>query len=145
MNTLKFKKEDKGFSLESSIEINDSLKNVFDFFSEAKNLETLTPDFLNFKIITPEPILMKEGLLIDYKIGLHGIPLKWRSEITKWDPPYSFVDEQRKGPYKFWHHLHTFKEQDGKTLVLDKVNYGVLGGSIINTVSYTHLTLPTKA
>lgn len=108
------------------------LEEVFEFFSAARNLELLTPDFLQFHVITPEPIVMKEGLLIDYRLKLRGIPIRWRSEIALWDPPFRFVDEQVKGPYRKWHHLHQFEEKDGGTLVTDEVHYQVWGGGLVN-------------
>ncbi len=104
----------------------------FDFFSKAENLELLTPPWLSFKIVTPLPIQMCVGALIDYRISLRGIPLRWRSEITVWDPPYRFVDEQLRGPYRSWVHEHRFTEVDGGTLVEDQVEYAVLGGSLVN-------------
>ena len=97
---------------------------VFEFFSKAENLERITPPNLGFKIITPLPIEMREGALIDYRISLHGFPMKWRTEITRWDPPFAFEDTQVSGPYKQWIHLHTFEETvDGKTLMKDAVRY----------------------
>ena len=104
---------------------------VFAFFKEARNLETLTPNFLRFQVLTPEPIQMTEGTLIEYRLRLHGVPMKWRSEIINWDPPHAFVDQQLKGPYRKWHHLHRFYEVEGGTLCEDEVTYQVLGGAIV--------------
>ena len=112
--------------------INSPLIEVFEFFSQAKNLESITPDFLNFKILTPEPIVMREGLLIDYQLRLRGIPFRWQSEISTWDPPYCFVDDQVKGPYREWHHRHTFKEEGEGTCVIDDVRYRIWGGSWVD-------------
>jgi ligand-binding SRPBCC domain-containing protein len=89
---------------------------VFAFFADAGNLERLTPPLLSFSILTPRPIAMRPGTLIDYRLKVRGIPIRWRSEITVWEPPVRFVDEQRKGPYRLWHHTHEFAEQDGGTL-----------------------------
>ena len=108
------------------------LERVFDFFSRAENLGLLTPPWLSFHILTPLPIRMCEGALIDYRIRVRGIPMKWRSEITVWEPPYRFVDEQLRGPYRLWHHEHRFSEVDGGTKVEDRVKYAVLGGSLVD-------------
>lgn len=112
--------------------IHRPLSEVFEFFSQAKNLEWLTPDFLNFKILTPEPIEMRQGLLIDYRLRLYGIPFRWQSKISTWDPPHCFVDEQVKGPYRYWHHMHAFKEEKGGTRIIDDVRYRIWGGNWIN-------------
>lgn len=122
----------KTFHLERSTTLPFPRERVFDFFSRAENLELLTPPWLSFKIQTPLPIRMCEGALIDYRIGLHGIPLTWRSEIALWEPPFRFVDEQRRGPYRRWVHEHRFTEVDGGTLVEDRVEYAVLGGALID-------------
>ena len=87
---------------------------VFEFFSKAGNLEKLTPDHLRFSILTPEPIPMKAGTLIDYRIKLSGIPMRWRTEITVWEPDERFVDVQLSGPYKLWRHEHTFHDAKGR-------------------------------
>jgi ligand-binding SRPBCC domain-containing protein len=104
---------------------------LFPFFADAGNLETITPPTLSFSVLNPPPIVMQAGLLIDYKLRLRGLPLRWQSEITVWDPPNRFVDEQRKGPYRIWHHEHVFTEQNGGTLATDNVRYAVFGGAII--------------
>lgn len=110
------------------------IDDVFEFFGNAANLELMTPPWLAFKIVTPEPIEMRPGTTIDYRISLRGLPMRWRSEITTWKPPFEFVDEQLKGPYRRWHHRHTFESRDGGTLVGDEVNYDVLGGDLIHTL-----------
>ena len=105
---------------------------VFTFFADARNLESITPPLLHFEIVTPSPIVMRVGTRIDYRLRLHGIPLRWQSEITTWDPPFRFVDEQRRGPYRQWIHTHEFVEQSGGTLCRDHVVYAVPGGRIVN-------------
>lgn len=100
------------------------LAEVFEFFSKAENLNAITPPDLQFKIITPLPIAMHTGARIDYRIKLSGIPFGWKTVISKWNPPYEFIDEQIKGPYVKWHHTHTFKElPNGTTEMTDRVEY----------------------
>ena len=98
---------------------------VFEFFSRARNLEALTPPWLSFSVLTPEPIQMRPGTLIDYRLRLHGIPMRWRTLIETWDEHRSFVDRQLRGPYKLWHHTHTFAAVNGGTLVRDRVRYEI--------------------
>ena len=105
---------------------------VFPFFSMAENLDALTPPWLHFNILTELPIEMAEGACIDYKLRIRMLPVRWRSKITAWEPPHRFVDEQVKGPYRKWVHEHSFVEHQDGTLARDRVEYGILGGSIIN-------------
>ena len=98
-----------------------SLEKVFDFFSRAESLETLTPPWLRFRIETPQPIQMRQGATIAYRLHVRGVPLRWLTEIEIWRPPYEFVDVQVKGPYKLWRHIHRFVECDGGTRIVDIV------------------------
>ena len=98
---------------------------VFAFFSDARNLDAITPSWLRFQMVTAGPVVMKPGALIDYKLRVHGLPIRWRTRITEWDPPIRFVDEQLRGPYRLWIHEHEFELRDGGTLVRDRVRYAV--------------------
>lgn len=99
------------------------LSEVFPFFADAANLEIITPPWLHFRILTPHPIVMEPGTLIDYRIVLSGVPLKWRTRIETFEPPYRFTDVQLRGPYRLWRHTHEFHEHEGGTLMLDRVDY----------------------
>jgi ligand-binding SRPBCC domain-containing protein len=105
---------------------------VFPFFAEARNLETLTPPWLNFEILTPAPMTMRAGTLIDYRLRICGFPVRWRTEIVEWNPPHRFVDVQLRGPYTLWHHTHTFEPRAGGTLCRDEVRYRPRGGALMN-------------
>ena len=98
---------------------------LFPFFADAANLDALTPPWLHFRIVTPRPVEMKTGALIDYRLRVHGLPLRWRTHISAWQPPHRFVDEQLRGPYRQWIHEHTFEARDGGTLARDIVRYAV--------------------
>ena len=104
---------------------------VFAFFAEAGNLETITPPWLRFEIMSPA-VAMTRGATIDYRLRIHGIPVRWRAEITVWDPPYRFVDEQRRGPYRRWVHTHTFTEERGGTRAADAVEFTAPGGALVD-------------
>ena len=104
---------------------------VFNFFSKPENLSLITPTRLKFDILTPSPIKMKEGQLIDYSLTImYFIKLRWRTLITDYEKPYKFVDQQIKGPYSLWHHTHTFEEKNGGTLICDNVTYAIPLGII---------------
>lgn len=105
---------------------------IFPFFAEARNLETITPPWLRFEVLTPAPIVMRTGALIDYRIRVHGLPIRWRTEIAAWDPPHRFIDVQSSGPYKLWHHTHSFEERGGSTLCRDEVRYSPRGGALMD-------------
>ena len=115
---------------------------VFAFFSNAFNLERITPDLLRFRVLTPPPIEMSAGALIDYRLSLRGLPMRWRSEITEWEPPSRFVDTQRRGPYREWHHTHTFEERDGGTFATDTVRYRLIGPALMTRAVNTLLVAP---
>ena len=108
------------------------IEQVFRFFASPENLNLLTPPWVNFSILSPQSIEMAVGTIIEYRIRLRGVPVTWRSEITEWQPPFAFCDVQLRGPYRFWVHRHTFEEKPGGTLVTDHVDYGVLGGALVN-------------
>jgi ligand-binding SRPBCC domain-containing protein len=104
---------------------------VFPFFADAYNLEDITPSYLNFEVLTPKPIPMKAGALIDYQLRVRGVPIRWKTEIAVWEPPHRFVDQQLKGPYQRWHHTHTFEPTpEGGTLCTDRVEYRPIGGPL---------------
>ena len=100
-----------------------TLDETFAFFADAGNLERLTPPWLNFRILTPRPITMREGAEIRYRIVLYGIPLAWTSRIDVWEPGVRFVDSQIRGPYRVWRHEHRFEAVAGGTRVIDHVDY----------------------
>ena len=103
---------------------------VFAFFGDARNLESITPPLLGFRMLTPEPIVMRAGTQLRYRLRVRGVPVSWLTEIREWDPPHRFVDEQLKGPYALWQHTHTFEpDGDGATIMRDEVRYELpLGG-----------------
>lgn len=111
----------------SAIWIPVPIETAFSFFSKAENLNKLTPPWLHFEILTPLPVDMAAGTLLDYRLKLHGIPIKWRTQIVQWNPPFQFVDLQLRGPYRKWVHTHTFVAKDNGTVVEDLVNFAVLG------------------
>ena len=128
------RREDGTFCLTADQWVPSPIEEVFAFFSDAHNLESLTPSLLRFKVLTPAPIDMHPGALIDYRLRVHGVPLRWRTEITEWNPPHSFVDTQLKGPYSLWHHTHRFTSERGGTRCTDVVLYRVFGGKLIQSL-----------
>jgi ligand-binding SRPBCC domain-containing protein len=106
---------------------------VFAFFAEARNLEAITPPWLRFSVLTPEPLRLRRGALIEYRLALHRLPLRWVTRIEAWEPGCLFVDRQVRGPYRVWHHRHEFEPHAAGTVVRDRVRYalplGVLGAA----------------
>ena len=123
----------KVYELRTRVRLPRPRPEIFAFFADAGNLDALTPPWLHFRIDTPLPLDMRAGALLDYRLRLHGLPIRWRTEITAWEPPRRFVDEQVRGPYRLWVHEHTF-EEDGPsaTLVGDHVRYAVPFGALAN-------------
>lgn len=111
----------------SELWINKPKEELFEFFSNASNLNLVTPKWLSFEILTPTPIFIKRGTIIDYRLKLHKFPIKWKTKITNWEPPFRFVDSQIKGPYKTWIHEHKFVDQKNGTLMIDTVEYKAPG------------------
>jgi ligand-binding SRPBCC domain-containing protein len=99
---------------------------AFALYADARNLEPMTPPWLHFELTTPGPVTLGAGALLDYRLRLHGVPIRWRTGIETWDPPLRFVDSQVKGPYALWEHTHLFEpDGDGATLIRDRVRYAV--------------------
>jgi len=121
----------KTFHFTSEIWLPAPRERVFGFFADPGNLERLTPPWLHFELITPPDTAIQQGTLLDYRLCLRGLPLRWQSEISVWEPPCRFVDRQTKGPYSLWVHEHSFADQDGGTLVGDRVEYAVPGGRLV--------------
>ncbi len=103
---------------------------VFAFFSDARNLEAITPEFLHFSILPPVPVELREGSRIDYRLSLFGVPFHWRTRIAAWQPGVRFVDVQERGPYAMWHHTHTFSDVECGTRVADRVEYALPLGAL---------------
>jgi ligand-binding SRPBCC domain-containing protein len=105
---------------------------AFAFYGDSLNLEPMTPPWLNFRVTTPGPITMRPGTLLEYRLRLHGVPIRWTTRIETWDPPNGFVDIQLKGPYALWEHTHVFEETDGGAAcdVHDRVRYAIPYGPL---------------
>lgn len=118
------------YTLEQTQLVPRNLSEVFAFFANPCNLQELTPAFLGFRILTPAPIEMREGALIDYRLSVRGLPLRWRTLIEKFDPQRSFVDVQLRGPYRSWRHTHEFVETAQGTEVRDRIEYALPLGAL---------------
>jgi ligand-binding SRPBCC domain-containing protein len=123
-----------GFRLEAACLLPRSQEQLFEFFADAFQLQTITPPWLHFVVLTPPPIHIDAGTLIDYRLRLHGVPIRWRTRISVWEPGQRFVDEQIRGPYRRWQHEHLFEPVDGGTLCRDIVDYAVWGGRVIDAL-----------
>lgn len=115
----------KEYLLERSVWVPRPASEVFPFFASADNLGVITPPEVGFRMDSELPVEMRVGAMIDYTIRLHGLPMKWRTLITKWNPPYSFEDTQLKGPYAKWVHTHRFVEHHGGTTIEDHIVYAL--------------------
>jgi ligand-binding SRPBCC domain-containing protein len=131
---IRIGRQDHFFTIETQLCLRYPIASVFPFFADADNLERITPPWLKFEILSLPPNHMCVGKLIEYRLRLHGIPLRWQSEITAWEPPFRFVDEQRIGPYRAWIHEHRFKECNDGCMVEDFVRYAVLGGRLVDSL-----------
>ncbi|HEX3240566.1 MAG TPA: SRPBCC family protein [Solirubrobacterales bacterium] len=116
--------------LEREQRVERPIAEVFDFYGEALNLEAITPPWLGFEVTTPD-VVMRPGARIEYRLKLHGVPVRWRTRIDAWEPPHRFVDVQTKGPYALWHHTHEFESDGpGATILRDRVRYALPFGPL---------------
>ena len=122
------------FELSTEQYIAYPIDEVFNFYSEAKNLNLITPPFLDFNILSQSSVIVEEGTIFKYRLKIHGVPVRWKSLIKEWLPPNKFVDIQLRGPYLKWHHIHSFSSLGDKTKVTDKVEYIVPGGALIHNL-----------
>ena len=113
----------KVHKINTSVRVPLHIEEVFPFFYDVLNLQRITPPELDFGILTPQPIKIELGTIVDYRMKLFGVPFKWRSVISVWEPPRRFVDEQVSGPYRLWKHIHNFYTDGDGTIVEDDVSY----------------------
>jgi ligand-binding SRPBCC domain-containing protein len=123
--TLSEWRDMREYRLERSQWIGRPIEEVFAFFGDAGNLQAITPPWLHFEIVTPRPITMRAGTLVEYRLRWRVVPIRWLTEIVEWNPPHQFVDQQRRGPYALWHHTHTFESEPGGTRMHDVVRYAL--------------------
>ncbi len=117
--------------LHVELRIERTVEDVFSFFSDPRNLEAITPPWLHFTIERMTTERIGEGTEIDYRLRVRGVPLRWRSRISVWEPPFRFVDEQVVGPYKLWRHQHSFEREGAATIARDRVEYCAPGGPLV--------------
>lgn len=123
---------DGSYRLTTQVLLNRELDEVFKFCCSPHNLDSITPRWMTLRVKGTEKVRMAEGTRIRYRLRLHGLPAFWQSDITAWDPPYRFVDEQRIGPFRAWFHEHTFESVDGGTIARDVAVYRVPGGRLVH-------------
>jgi hypothetical protein len=112
--------------LERSQRVEVPVEQAFDFYVDARNLEPMTPPWLHFEVTTPGDLTLRQGTLLDYKLRLHGVPVRWQTRIEIWEPPVGFVDVQARGPYSLWEHTHSFEtDGGGATVIHDRVRYAI--------------------
>ncbi len=128
----------RGHTLSTELQVAEAPADVFKFFSDPFQLETITPPWLHFSVESTEPIVMAEATLIDYRLRIHGLPIRWRSVISVWEPGVRFVDEQVRGPYRYWRHEHTFEPHGDGTIVRDVVRYAVPFGRLLHPLFVKH-------
>lgn len=116
----------------AELRIERPLEEVFPFFSDPRNLEAITPPWLHFRIVRATTAAITLGTEIDYRLRVRGLPLRWLSRITVWEPPLRFVDEQVRGPYRLWRHLHSFEPDGQVTIARDWVEYAAPGGPLVH-------------
>ncbi|MFI4897518.1 MAG: SRPBCC family protein [Phycisphaerales bacterium JB059] len=134
--SVSIQRDGRDWRLDASQILHAPIDRVFPFFADARNLERITPPFLQFHVLTPAPIDMNAGALIDYRLRVRGVPLRWRTQILEWNPPHHFVDLQLKGPYELWRHTHTFEPlDDHRTRCTDTVHYRPPGGPLAPLVN----------
>lgn len=129
---VRIERAGRGWRLHSEVRLPRPVDEVFPFFAEAHNLNLITPERVRFQILTPGKIEMAVGTLIDYRIRIRGVPVRWRTRISEWDPPRGFTDEQIRGPYLWWVHRHRFLPDGNETIATDVVDYGVPGGALVH-------------
>ncbi len=136
LNNLIGSSKKKVNQFESTQFVKKNIKDVFNFFSAAENLETITPPFLCFKVLSKSTPNIQKGTIIQYKLKIHHIPVKWITHITEFEKNKYFIDSQEKGPYKKWVHRHSFEEIKNGTLIHDQVDYiipaGILGQMLLS-------------
>jgi ligand-binding SRPBCC domain-containing protein len=121
----------KTYNLTSGLWLPQPPDRVFKFFADPQNLERITPPWLHFEILIPAETQIGRGTLLNYRLRLRGLPLRWQSEIAVWEPPHRFVDRQTRGPYRLWVHEHRFSAVNSGTMIEDEVEYAVRGGKLI--------------
>jgi ligand-binding SRPBCC domain-containing protein len=112
--------------LERSQRVEEPVERAFAFYADADNLEPLTPPWVHFRLLTPRPVVFGAGTLLDYRLRLHGVPLRWQTRIETWEPPGYFFDTQARGPYRLWRHEHFFEPAgEGATVIRDRLSYAL--------------------